>query len=244
MSTDPAERRPAGGAGKDPNASGKDLDTAGMAEVAKGITLTLDELREIGIDSLAGAGRGFSELSLSGLELGNEELRSQFSAFCERWDWGVRALVVQANAFAQSVGLAAGLLYETDQYAGGSLKVLANSVLGGSPYASEEEVEAKSWNDIALGQYGAAAHPDYSAESFAKAAETAKQGWKDAGRDVMTSETMGPMGVFGPTPESLRRAAGVSDGEYEQMLDHTFGPSPEERARQQAQQTQQEGQPG
>ncbi|MET8979205.1 hypothetical protein ABZX85_26690 [Streptomyces sp. NPDC004539] len=235
MNIDPVQRKPAGGAGDD-------LNTAGMAEVAKGITLTLDELREIGIDSLAGAGRGFSELSLSGLELGNEELRSQFSTFCERWDWGVRALVVQANAFAQSVGLAAGLLYETDQYVSGSVKVLANSVLGGSPYASEEEVEAKSWNDIALGQYDAVTNPDYSAESFQKAAEAAKQGWKDAGRDVMTSETLGPMGVLGPTPESLRRAAGVSDAEYEQMLDHTFGPSPEERAQQAQQQAQQEGQ--
>ena len=237
MNTDPVERKPAGGAGKD-------LDTAGMAEVAKGITLTLNELREIGIDSLAGAGRGFSELSLSGLELGHEDLSSQFSAFCERWDWGVRALVGQANAFAQSVGLAAGLLYETDQYVSGSVKVLANSLIGGSPYTSEEEVEAMSWNDIARSRYDAVTHPDFSEESFAKAAETAKQGWKDAGRDVMTSETLGPMGMLGPTPESLRRAAGVSDGEYEQMLDHTFGPSPEERAQQQAQQAQQEGQTG
>ncbi|MHC5903061.1 hypothetical protein ACVNF4_03980 [Streptomyces sp. S6] len=233
MSTDPMEQNPAGGAGKD-------LDTAGMAEVAKGITLTLDELREIGVDSLAGAGRGFSELSLTGLELGHEDLCSQLSAFCERWDWGVRTLVIQANAFAQSVGLAAGLLYETDHYVSGSMKVLANSLLGGNPYASEEEVADKSWNDIVFAGYEALDNPDYSDVSMVKAVQTAKQGWKDAGRDMMTSEMPGPMGVFGPTPESLHRAAGVSDSEYEQALDHIFGPSPEERAQRQAQQAQQE----
>ncbi|MDX3385739.1 hypothetical protein PV682_30395 [Streptomyces niveiscabiei] len=118
MNTDPVEHKPAA-------ATGKDLETAGMAQVAQGITQTLDELREIGIDSLAGAGRGFSELSLSSLELGHDELRSEFSSFCERWDWGVRSLVAQANAFAESVGLAAGTLHETDQYVSGSLKVLA-----------------------------------------------------------------------------------------------------------------------
>ncbi|QNP72406.1 hypothetical protein IAG44_25285 [Streptomyces roseirectus] len=230
MSADAVENKPA-------VAAGKDLETAGMAQVAQGITQTLDELREIGVDSLAGAGRGFSELALTGLELGHDELRSEFSSFCERWDWGVRSLVFQANAFAQSVGLAAGLLHETDQYVSGSVKVLANSVVGGSPYATEEEVQGKSWRDIAFSQYDALSNPDYSKESLDKAVEAAKQGWKDAGRDVMTSETMGPLGPLGPTPEGLRRAAGIGEGDYEQMLDHTFGPSPEERARQQEGQT-------
>ena len=233
MNTDPVERKPAADAAKD-------LETAGMAQVAQGITQTLDELREIGIDSLAGAGRGFSELSLSGLELGHGELRSEFSSFCERWDWGVRSLMVQANAFAESVGLAAGTLHETDQYVSGSLKVLANSALGGSPYASEEEVEGKSWSDIARSQYDTLSNPDYSAESVVKATETAKQGWKDAARDVLTSETLGPMGPLGPTPEGLRRAAGMSESDYEQALDRTLGPSPEERAKQ----AEQEGQTG
>jgi hypothetical protein len=53
---------------------GKDIRAAGLDAVAHGITLTLAELKEIGVDSMAGAGRGFSELSLSGLQLGHEAL--------------------------------------------------------------------------------------------------------------------------------------------------------------------------
>jgi hypothetical protein len=35
---------------------------------------------------------------------------------------------------------------------------------------------------------------------------------------------------MGLNPENLHSAFGVSDSEYEQSLDSTFGPSPEERA--------------
>ena len=38
------------------------------------------------------------------------------------------------------------------------------------------------------------ANPDYSKESFEEARENSEQGWKDAGRDVMTSHTSGPSG--------------------------------------------------
>jgi hypothetical protein len=44
----------------------------------------------------------------------------------------------------------------------------------------------------------------------------------------MTSQTIGLPGV---NPQSLHGAVGMSNAEYEQMLDETFGPSPEERAR-------------
>ncbi|MCS0606522.1 hypothetical protein NX794_35755, partial [Streptomyces sp. LP11] len=53
------------------------------------------------------------------------------------------------------------------------------------------------------------------------------QGWKDAGRDVLTSHTVGPVGL---NPENLHHAFGVSDQEYGRFLDDTFGPSPEARA--------------
>ncbi|MDQ1048252.1 hypothetical protein [Streptomyces sp. V4I2] len=202
-----------------------DLQAVGLGEIAKGITLTLEELRELGIDSLAGAGRGFAELELSGLKLGHGELASSFKSFCERWEWGVRALVAEGNNFAEGVKLSAGTYYETDQYVEGTMKIVANSATG-NPYATEDDVTRMSWQE--LNQTSALANPDYSAESFEQAWENSKQGVQDAGRDVMTSHTLAP--VPGLTPENLRSAAGVSDGEYEQILDGSFGPSPEERA--------------
>ncbi|MFE1314318.1 hypothetical protein [Streptomyces sp. NPDC058755] len=205
---------------------GKDIRAAGLDEIAKGITQTLTELKELGIDSLAGAGRGFSNLELSGLQLGHENLTSKFKSFCERWEWGVRALVVEGNTFAENVGLSAGTLHETDQYVGGALKVGYNSLVG-NPYASEDDVEKMSWDQLRRSSADGLTHPVYSEKSFAEAWQHSKQSLKDAGRDVMTGSLGLPPGV---TMDDINRATGNSDN-YNRMLDDTWGPSPEERAR-------------
>ncbi|MWA14003.1 hypothetical protein [Streptomyces sp. BA2] len=207
-----------------------DLATGGLNLIAQGINLTLEELKELGPIGAASAGRGFQEIALTGLELGHGGLTSAFDSFCERWEWGVRSLVAAGNDFAQGVGLTAGTMYETEQYVGGSFKVLSNS-LGGNPYATEDEVTRMSWGELADNH--ALANPDYSKESFDKAGENIEQGYKDAGRDVLTSDMFGP--------DSAQRAAGMSDEQYEALLDEGFGPSPEERARADAQQQTQRG---
>ncbi|GGK94615.1 hypothetical protein [Streptomyces flaveus] len=212
------------------SADGRDLDTRGLDEIAKGLTLALGELKELGMVGEAGAGRGFGDLALSGLDVGHEGLTSTFSSFCERWEWGVRSLINEGNAFAVKTGLAAGTYYETDQYVQGSMKVAVNAGMG-NPYASEEEITGQSWGGVlSSNAYTHIRDADYSKESFDEARENSVQGWKDAGRDVMTSRIVGPMGL---NPENLRETYGVSDAEYDRMLDDTFGPSPEERARQQ-----------
>ncbi|WP_237518735.1 hypothetical protein [Streptomyces sp. SID5910] len=205
---------------------GKDLQAEGLNLITQGITLTLEELRELGMVGQAGAGRGFSDIALSGLEVGHEGLTSAFTSFCERWEWGVRALVAEGNDFAAGVGLAAGTLYETDQYVEGTLKIATNSLVG-NPYATEEEITGKSWSQLGNDTVDAYLNPDYSRESFDQAWANSKQGWMDAGRDVMTSNTMMPPGM---RPEDLRHRVGISDEQYEQALDESFGPSPEERA--------------
>ncbi|MFG3010715.1 hypothetical protein ACGFZB_09680 [Streptomyces cinerochromogenes] len=206
---------------------GKDLATEGLGLIAKGLTDALGELKELGMVGEAGAGRGFSDIALSGLELGHEGLTGEFTSFCERWEWGVRSLINEGNGFAEKTGLAAGTYYETDKYVEGTVKIVENAAIG-NPYASEEEVEKMGYGDIAKsGAYGG--DVDYSKESFEQAWANSKQGWKDAGRDVMTSHTIGP--VPGMNPENLHSALGMSDKEYDQMLDDTFGPSPEARAK-------------
>lgn len=214
---------------------GKDIKATGLNTIAQGITLTLGELKQLGIDSVAGVGRGFSNLELSGLELGHDGLTSAFKSFCERWEWGVRTLVIEGNYFAQAVGLSAGTLHETDQYVEGALKIGANSLMG-NPNASEDEITQMSWGDLA--QNNAFAHADYSKESFDQALANSEQGWKDAGRDVMTSNMM-TGGI--PNPVSIQQATGATDEQYNAMLDAAFGPSPEERAQAAAQQQAQQG---
>ncbi|MEU6085728.1 hypothetical protein ABZ865_02795 [Streptomyces sp. NPDC047085] len=206
---------------------GKDLKTDGLGLIAKGLTEALGELKELGMVGEAGAGRGFGDIALSGLELGHEGLTGEFKSFCERWEWGVRSLINEGNGFAEKTGLAAGTYYETDKYVEGTFKVVTNAAIG-NPYASEEDVEKMGWGDIATsGVYGG--NVDYSKESFDQALANSGQGWKDAGRDVMTSRTIGV--VPGLNPENLHGAMGVSDQEYNQFLDDTFGPSPEARAK-------------
>ncbi|TGB07352.1 hypothetical protein [Streptomyces sp. MZ04] len=209
---------------------GSDLRTGGLDLIAQGITLTLEELKELGPIGAASAGRGFEDIALTGLELGHGGLTSTFDSFCERWEWGVRALFKEGNDFAQGVGLSAGTMYETEQYVGGSFKVLANS-LGGNPYATEDEVTQMSWGELA--ENHAFADPDYSEESFEEAGKNIKQGYQDAGRDALTSTLLGP--------GATQRAAGMNDEQYEALLDEGFGPSPEERAQAEAQQGTQQG---
>ena len=64
-----------------------------------------------------------------------------------------------------------------------------------------------------------------------------EQTWKDTGRTVLTE------GRGGRQSEMLNDALGISDDQWNQALDDTFGPSSEERA-QQAQQEQQQGESG
>ncbi|MFB7371722.1 hypothetical protein ACFC0D_17950 [Streptomyces sp. NPDC056222] len=216
----------------------KDLATSGLGEIADGLTLALNELKELGMDSMAGAGRGFGDIALSGLMLGHEGLTGTFTSFCERWEWGVRALINEGNKFAVATGLSAGTYHETEQYLEGTFKIVTNAAIG-NPYASEDEVTKKGWGDIATsGVFGGV---DYSQESWDRARENSAQGWKDAGRDVMTSNTVGLPGL---NPQQMHSSVGISDAQYEQMLDDTFGPSAEERAAAaQQQQQQQQGVP-
>ncbi|MER7495350.1 hypothetical protein ABT033_22425 [Streptomyces pharetrae] len=68
------------------NGGGKDLEADGLGLVAQGLTAALGELKELGMVGMAGAGRGFGDIALSGLELGHEGLTAEFGSFCERWE--------------------------------------------------------------------------------------------------------------------------------------------------------------
>ncbi|MDI3390735.1 hypothetical protein QIS99_31745 [Streptomyces sp. B-S-A8] len=215
----------------------KELKADGLDRIERGINNALDELRELGSIGDAATGRGFENVSLSGVQLGHGELTKAFEEFCERWEWGVRTLLIEGNNFAQGVGLAAGAYHETEQYIDGTLKVGANALMG-NPHATEEEVTAQSWDQIR--QNHAFANPDYSLETVEQAKANMEQGWKDAGRDLATSD----MGLAAPIRDTTLEAAGISEEQYERSLDEQFGPSPKERARAAQQQAIADGQQG
>ncbi|MCX4511492.1 hypothetical protein OHA27_14475 [Streptomyces sp. NBC_01619] len=169
--------------------SGKDADLQAppeaLANIVKGIDLAHSELKDLGMIGEASAGRGFSELGLSGLELGHGGLTDQFRTFCDRWEWGVRALTLKGNGFAQAVGLSAGSFAEQEQYVKDSIKIGVNSV-NGNPHLSEDEVKAKDWDEISTQTWFDDA--DWSAESFSEAHGEVKETWKNTGYDVMDAQ--------------------------------------------------------
>ncbi len=154
---------------------------ATLAQIARGIDLAHTELKELGMTGEATAGRGFSDLALSGLELGHGGLTSKFETFCNRWEWGVRALSQRGNALAAGLGLSVGSFAEQEQYIKDSLKIAVNST-NGNPYLSEDEVKGMSWDSIS--KQHAWDNPDWSVDSFTDAHGEVKQQWKDTAYDV------------------------------------------------------------
>ncbi|MFE7483238.1 hypothetical protein [Streptomyces sp. NPDC057552] len=204
---------------------GADLrfDKVSVAKFTQGVGSTIDQLGDLGGATGSKMGKGFSALSMTGMEAGSHGLSADFEDFCERWELGVRALVNDASAIANRLGLAAGTQWEHDQYVQGTLKVGVNSVMGGSPHATEEEIIQQGWGEVFTPDY---LTPDWSAESFEQAGQEMGQTWKDTARTVLTE------GQGGQRSEILKDKLGISDDQWDRALDDTFGPSPEERARQ------------
>ncbi|MGH2576828.1 MAG: hypothetical protein ACRDG9_03615 [Actinomycetota bacterium] len=198
------------------------LDKDSLALIEKGLKSAIGELKESGADATGSKqGSGFEQLTLSKMEAGDGGLADDFEGFCERWEWGVRALVQDANALAARLNLAAGMLYEEDQYRAGTFKVGANALFG-NPHATEEEVAKMDYSEIAAQNM-----PDFSAKSFEDARTEMGQTWKDTGRALSTE------GMGGAQNEFLMDQAGFTEEQRQQAIDDTFGPSPEERAKQQ-----------
>ncbi|MGV9580128.1 hypothetical protein ACWDRZ_26135 [Streptomyces sp. NPDC003509] len=201
------------------------VDLASVQQITSGLRAAVADLKEFGTGTGAVLGKGLSDLSMTGMEAGHHGLSVDFEDFCERWEWGVRALVQDANAIAAKLGLAAGILWEEDQYVQGTMKVVVNAGVG-NPHASEDEIVKQNWGDVFTPDY---LSPDYSAESFERAADEAGQTWKDTGRALLTE------GNGGRQADQLNDMFGVDKEAFDRSVDETFGPSPEERAQQQQQ---------
>ncbi|MCM1969392.1 MULTISPECIES: hypothetical protein [unclassified Streptomyces] len=179
-----------------------EVSPAAVKNIQDGLRAAIGELRESGDAAGASMGAGFENLSMTGMETGHPGLATDFEDFCERWEWGVRSLVQDASTLARSLGIAAGTVWEEEQYLHGTFRVVANAAYG-NPHASEDEIEKKPWGDI----FSADVYkPDYSAESFEKSQEQMRQTWSDTG-DTVTST-----GRIGSLKDLLEQAKRDGDG--------------------------------
>lgn len=164
---------------------GEDLnvDPEALKAAEKGINDTIGELNDMGMLGSGETGRGFGSLSLTGMEAGSQRLSSSVSDFADRWGWGVRALVADANQIAQSLGMAAGIYHDVDSYVADSAND-AGKLIAGNPHASSEQLENESWSQIAKDN----STMDYSSGSFSHAMDQSKQAWESAGKDIYNTE--------------------------------------------------------
>ncbi|WP_330459608.1 hypothetical protein OIB37_23705 [Streptomyces sp. NBC_00820] len=192
-----------------------DLQVVGLAMISQGINQALTEMGKLGLVADAGwtgAGRGFDKLEMDALTIGSDSVGAVFHSFCERWQWGVRALIEEGNGFAVAVGLSAGTLYQTDQTVKDSFKVGLNS-LTGNPYATEQQVTSQSWDQLA---HPAALDADYSLKSFKDAENVSRDTFKGMIRDGVTSETI-------PGVETMPVALGMDQDKYDDLVNLSLG---------------------
>jgi hypothetical protein len=131
------------------------------------------------------------------LEVGDDGLQQVFGDFCDRWGWGVRSLMRDANEFAGRLGLSAGIYHEQEQYVSDTLKTVWTAGTG-NPYLSPDEVKERSWSQtLKDNPVSQVANADYSAESFTSGQDEVKAAWSQAAEDVETS-TVTPDAFFDP----------------------------------------------
>lgn len=145
-----------------------------LAQITTGLQEAINELKQSGsTGQTAQMGSGIEELSLTNMQAGHAGLADDFNDFCENWEWGVRALMADANAIAERLGLAVGLQYEQDKYWEETFKGALHSANPlSNPGATEEEINGKGWTALASPE-----SPDYSEESTAKAREEISGLW-------------------------------------------------------------------
>jgi hypothetical protein len=170
-------------------ADGFSVDRAALNATAQGINNTIGALKGLGIDETAEVGRGFSGLSLSGLQAGQADLASAFGSFCDRWSWGVRSLVQDGSQFASRLGLSAGMYTDTENYLVGVAKNVTVA-LAGDPHMTDGQAAQASWSQDAAGITGA--QTPGGDLTLSQAGSQAARQWQQVGHD----ELNGPGGVY------------------------------------------------
>ncbi|MER5445598.1 hypothetical protein ABT065_08150 [Streptomyces sp. NPDC002764] len=179
---------------------GYQVDPEALRRITKGIDQAMDELKTQGFDVEANLGRGFGDLELSGLEVGDGSLRQVFADFCERWGWGLRSLMQDANEFAEGLGLSAGLYHDQEQYVSGTLKNVWTAAAG-NPNLTAEQAEQRSWSEtFEDNSYSQTANADYSPGSFVEGDREVAAAWAQTAKDLDTS-TVTPDAPFDPRTE-------------------------------------------
>ncbi|MFD7256220.1 hypothetical protein [Streptomyces sp. NPDC059874] len=175
-----------------------EMDPVAVQNIQGGLRSAIGELREFATETSAVAGSGMGRLALTGLEAGHPAVASAVEGFCERWDMAVSSLVISTSGLAERLGIAAGSVWEEDQYRKGTFKVLVNAGIG-NPFASEDEVEKKSLDAI-LSDH---AFKQETPEQARQAREDFDRTWAATKQGVLND------GIGGAVLEDVAEAQGI-----------------------------------
>lgn len=165
-------------------ADGYAVDRSALAETAQGLNNVIGALDGLGFDETGEVGRGFSGLALSGLQAGDGNLASAFGNFCDRWSWGVRALVQDGNQFAQRLGLSAGLYSDVENEVTGAVKDVVVAGVG-DPHMTDQQAAAASWSQDAAEVTGAQTQGGDMTPQ--QALQAMKQQWEGVGQTALNT---------------------------------------------------------
>jgi hypothetical protein len=163
-------------------ADGFAVDRAALAETAQGLNTVIGALKGLGFDETAEVGRGFSGLALSEPQAGDGNLASAFGNFCDRWSWGVRALVQDGNQFAERLGLTAGLYNDVENEVTWAIKDVV-AAGAGDPHMTDQQAATASWSQDAAGITGTQTPGENM--TWQQAGQAAKQQWEGAGQTAL-----------------------------------------------------------
>jgi hypothetical protein len=174
------------------------VSPAALAATAAGIEAVLSGLRSLGPLGMAEEGRGVAALAGSPGGVGHAGLSTAFVAFCNRWEWGVRAAVRDGEDMADGLR-AAGVSYgRADSLGEGLLARVALDIVGdpGAPTAAATptDVEAAQQLDQRMPDWGRLGGQ-----------------WADVGRDLVEGSSPGLL-VRG------RHGADVLDDQLDDLL--------------------------
>ncbi|MFE4601076.1 type VII secretion target [Kitasatospora indigofera] len=166
------------------------VDPEALKLTAKGINDAIGELKKVGIAEGAVVGRGFTDLELTGGQIGSPGCKSAFDEFCERWGVMVRGLVQQGNEIAEKLDLSAGIYHDHEQYVSGALKDAVSAAMG-NPNLTQDQVEGRSWGQtLSDNPYTQVRDADYSAKSFEEGALHSAATWKGVEADLLEHNIM------------------------------------------------------
>ncbi|MDV7102675.1 hypothetical protein R4227_21890 [Gordonia amicalis] len=125
------------------------VDPDDIKKAGEGINGVIDGLGDTTTAAgyTAALGRGYGDLDLDGKSIGHADPKAGLEEYCDRWEWGVRALVTGAAELSRGLGLGASHYEREEKWAEGQFRDMVMDIAG-DPSLTAEDIKKMSWGDL------------------------------------------------------------------------------------------------